>query len=451
MFNKDFAWGAATSAYQIEGGAFEDGKGDSIWDEYCACPDKIFDGQTGDVACDHYHRFKEDVALMAEIGLKAYRFSISWTRILPDGIGRVEQRGIAFYRDLIKELLAHDIKPYVTLFHWDYPAALMRKGGWLNPESPAWFEEYTRVVVENLGDLAENFITFNEPEMMFGNSFVSTNLAPGYTMADGDVIRMIHNMLIAHGLSVKAIRSVCPNAKIGVAPCSDPVIPEEETPELIEAARRLYYVGGTDMDSVSFGLSWYSDPMMLGSYPEDSLSVYGKYLPDTWQEDMKTICQPLDFFCQNIYTGVEARMNATGEAFVKERPQGFSHNALGWTIMPAALYWGPRFLYERYKLPVIISENGMCCHDVVSLDGKVHDPNRIDYLHRYLLQLKRAADENIPVAGYFQWSLMDNFEWKQGYNERFGIVYVDYATQKRIRKDSSYWYQEVIESNGESL
>lgn len=322
---------------------------------------------------------------MAELGIKAYRFSISWTRILPDGTGRVEEKGVRYYRDLVKELRSRGITPYATLFHWDYPAVLMRKGGWLNPESPRWFEEYVTVVAEKLGDSIKDFFTFNEPEMMFGNTFVATNLAPGYRMADADVIKMIHHMNLAHGLAVQVLRKKIPDARVGVALCSDPVIPEKMDAESIEAARELYFKAGNTMEELSFGLSWYSDPLMLGTYPQDGLDKFGKYLPKGWQEDMKTICQPLDYYGQNIYSGNPVRMGSDGKAVPKMRQAGHPKTALGWPIDPEALYWGPRFLYERYRIPVVITENGLSCHDVVSLDGRVHDPNRIDYLNRLSL------------------------------------------------------------------
>lgn len=451
MFQKDFVWGTAASAYQVEGAASADGKGPSIWDEFSHIPGKIFEDHTADVSCDQYHRFREDVALLAEMGIKAYRFSIAWTRILPNGCGQVEERGIRYYRELAEELHRHGIRANATLFHWDYPAALMRRGGWLNPESPQWFAEYAKVVAQRLGDVVDEFSTFNEPEMMFGNAFVETNLAPGYKAAEGDVIRMIHNMLIAHGLAVQQLREIVPGKPIGITLCSDPAIPENSDEESIASASAFYFKAGEDILSLSFGLSWYADPVMLGTYPEDGLARFGKYLPATWQEDMQTICQPLDYQGHNVYTGAPVRMDADGVSVPRQNKTGYAHNALGWTIEPESLYWGPRFLYERYHLPVVITENGMSCHDVVSLDGKVHDPNRIDYTHRYLLQLRRAVDDGIPVLGYYHWSFLDNFEWAKGYNERFGLVYIDYETQERIRKDSSFWYQRVIETNGDEL
>ncbi|MCD7722444.1 MAG: beta-glucosidase [Clostridiales bacterium] len=452
MFPKDFVWGCASSAYQIEGAAYENGKGLSVWDEFCRQEGRIFEGHSGDVACDHYHRFRQDIQIMREMGIKAYRFSISWTRVLPDGTGRIEPKGMEFYNALVDELLANGIEPYVTIFCWDYPAALQRRGGWLNPKSPEWFEDYVRAVLGGFGGKVKNYMTINEPEMIFGNSFWQTNNAPGIKMPERDIVRMIHNLLIAHGKAVKLIRKMCPEAKVGVVLCSDPVVPTGESPIEIESAKKFYFRGGDTPDEVFMGLAWYADPMVHGTYPADALQKYEKYLPLSWCEDMKTICQPLDYMGQNIYTGVRVAVNEkTGKSEALKNPVGFAHNALGWTIIPECLYWGARFLSDYYNLPVVITENGMACHDCVSLDGKVHDSNRTDYINRHLLGLKRAVEENIPIKGYFYWSLLDSFEWSSGYSQRFGLVYVDYQTQKRIRKDSSYRYQKVIETNGEIL
>lgn len=451
MFNNHFIWGAGTSAYQVEGAAHEDGKGISVWDEYSQIPGKILEGHRGDTACDHYHRYKEDVAMMAEMGLRAYRFSVSWTRILPNGTGRTEPGGIAFYRNLIMELLKHNIEPYLTLYWWDYPAALMRKGGWLNPSSPEWFEEYTRVAVSAFGDLVKNYMTMNETQMLMGNTFVVPKLAPGVKMADGDVIRMTHHMLLGHGRAVRAIRELVPDARTGVVLASDPAIPDKPDARNIEGAREFYFRPGRNIAELSFGLSWYADPMMLGTYPDEGLSLFGRYLPDTWEKDMETIHQVLDFQGHNIYCGQPVMQDEQGITVMKPREPGHPMTAMGWGIDPEAMYWGPRFLYERYKTPVIITENGLALPDRVCLDGKVHDPLRIDFHYRYLLELERAVKEGIPVLGYFAWSLMDNFEWCSGYSKRFGFVYVDYQTLKRVKKDSFYWYKGVMESNGASL
>lgn len=453
MFRNDFIWGAGASAYQIEGAAYEDGKGLSVWDEFSKIPGKVFEGHTGDVASDHYHRYKEDIALMKELGIHSFRMSLSWTRIMPEGTGRVERRGVEHYRDVIKELKKNGIRPFLAIFVWDYPAALWRRGGWLNPESPRWFEEYTRVVAEEFGDLLEGeyITTFNEPEMMFGNTFVTGNLAPGVIMSEGDVIRMIHNMLIAHGLSVKVLRENIPTAKVGITLCSDPVIPPDLKPETLEACRKFYFKAGEDIQSLAFGLSWYNDPVCLGTYPADGLERFGKYLPEGWEQDMELICQPLDWLGHNLYTGVHADVSEEGQVSVRPNPVGFAQTQYGWTIYPECMYWGPRNLYERYHLPIFLTENGMACHDFVALDGEVHDPNRIDYTNRYLLELKRAAEDGIDIRGYFHWSLLDNYEWASGFSLRFGLIYVDYQTCKRTPKDSFWWYQKVIESNGACL
>lgn len=453
MFRNDFIWGAGASAYQIEGAAYEDGKGLSVWDEFSKIPGKVFEGHTGDVASDHYHRYKEDIAHMKELGIHSFRMSLSWTRIMPEGTGRVERRGVEHYRDVIKELKKNGIRPFLAIFVWDYPAALWRRGGWLNPESPRWFEEYTRVVAEEFGDLLEGeyITTFNEPEMMFGNTFVTGNLAPGVIMSEGDVIRMIHNMLIAHGLSVKVLRENIPTAKVGITLCSDPVIPPDLKPETLEACRKFYFKAGEDIQSLAFGLSWYNDPVCLGTYPADGLERFGSYLPEGWEQDMELICQPLDWLGHNLYTGVHADVSEEGQVSVRPNPVGFAQTQYGWTIYPECMYWGPRNLYERYHLPIFLTENGMACHDFVALDGGVHDPNRIDYTNRYLLELKRATEDGIDIRGYFHWSLLDNYEWASGFSLRFGLIYVDYQTCKRTPKDSFWWYQKVIESNGACL
>lgn len=451
-FAKDFLWGTATSSYQIEGGAFEDGKGSSIWDDFSREPGRVLNGDTGDVACDHYHRFREDVALMAKLGIKNYRFSISWPRILPEGTGAVNEAGVQFYSDLVDCLLEHGIRPFCTLYHWDLPSALHRHGGWLNDAMPEWFANYTRVVAERLGDRVKDFFTINEPQCILGLGYGSGVHAPGVRYPIGAQVRMGHNLLKSHGRAVQVLRECVKDVRVGYAPCANPMIPATDSPADIEAAKKAYYSVNADRAAFHWCLTWYSDPVVLGTYPEDGLLVYGKYLPDNWEADMELICQPLDYYAQNIYQGeiVRAAENAQGWEKVAF-PQGSPKTALNWHITPDALYWGPKFITERYHLPLIITENGMSCHDAVMLDGKVHDPNRIDFVHRYLKSLKRAAEDGVPVIGYFYWSFLDNYEWNSGYNERFGLTYVDYQTQERIPKDSAYWYQHVMETNGEKL
>ncbi len=449
-FPKDFIWGAATSSYQIEGAAFEDGKGRSIWDDFVRQAGRIADSSTGDVACDHYHRFREDVKLMADMGVRAYRFSISWPRILPEGTGRVEPRGVQFYSDLVDCLLEHGIRPYVTLYHWDLPSALEEQGAWRSDDMPEWFAGYTRVVAEALGDRVKDFFTINEPQCVIGCGYVGCQQAPGVRRGIEDIVPMCHNLLKAHGRAVQVLREVIPDARVGFTACGSVPMPASDAPADVEAARQVYFSVPDDPDALVWSASWFSDPVCLGRYPEDGLRKFGRYLPQGWEQDMALIHQKLDYFGQNIYYGDTVRAGQNGPETLPH-PQGYPRTAIHWPVVPETLYWGPRFFAERYRLPILISENGMSCHDAVSLDGQVHDPNRVDFLRRYLRQLRRAAEDGVPVAGYFHWSLMDNFEWGHGYTERFGIVYVDYGTQERIVKDSGRFYTGVIADNGEKL
>ncbi len=451
-FPKDFLWGTATAAYQIEGAALEDGKGPCIWDDFTKEPGRILDASSGDVACDHYHRFREDVALMAAMGIKNYRFSINWSRVLPRGVGQVNPAGLQFYADLVDCLLEHGIRPFCTLYHWDLPSALHQRGGWLNDDMPEWFAGYTRVVAERLGDRVKDFFTINEPQCVVGAGYREAAHAPGVRYPLPDRVHMIHNLLKSHGRAVQVLRELVPGVRVGYAPTGTPRIPATDTPADREAARKAYFGISDNPEEFDWNVSWYSDPVVLGAYPEEGLKRYGQYLPAGWQEDMKIICQPLDYYAQNIYQGevVRAAQNAQGWEKVPF-PQGLPKTACDWPITPDALYWGPRMLYERYHLPLLITENGMSCHDAVMLDGKVHDPNRIDYVHRYLLAVRRAVEDGVPVKGYFYWSFFDNFEWARGYTERFGLTYVNYQTQERIPKDSAYWYQRVMDTNGAEL
>ena len=448
-FREDFIWGAATASYQIEGAAQEDGRGSSVWDVYAHTPGKVLLGHTGDVACDHYHRFAQDAALMRELGVKNYRFSIAWPRLLPEGTGAVNQKGIDFYNRLIDALLENGVRPFATLFHWDYPSALQARGAWENPDSSKWYEEYVALCARSFGDRVKDFFTFNEPQCFIGLGYVKGEHAPGLRLSDESTVPMSHHVLKAHGMAVRALRSLVPDCRVGYAPTSNPCIPASDCAEDVEAARRACFDVDDDW---SWSASWWSDPAMLGCYPEKGLARYGHLLPKGWERDMELIHQPLDYYAQNIYHGkiVRASDNAAGFEEVP-LPAGFPKTAIQWPITPDALYWGPKFIYERYKTPFIITENGMSCHDAVSLDGRVHDPNREDYMHRYLLAYRRAAEEGVDARGYFAWSLMDNYEWACGYTERFGLVYVDYPTQQRIPKDSALWYKHVMETNGECL
>lgn len=450
-FRKDFLWGAATAAYQIEGAAYADGKGLSVWDRFSHEAGKCFQGHTGDVACDHYHRYAGDVRLMAELGVKNYRFSLSWPRLLPNGTGGVNPKGLDFYNRLIDEMLKNGIRPFVTLFHWDYPWALQMRGAWENPDSPQWFAEYASMCARAFGDRVKDFITLNEPQCFIGLGYASGIHAPGLKLPAYSTVPMSHHVLKAHGLATLALRAAAHDCRVGYAPCANPMIPASDSPQDVEAARKAYFAVPTQEDW-TWNVSWWSDPVLLGAYPQEALSRLGEYLPDGWEQDMEAIHQPLDFYGQNIYNGSIVRAADNAEGYETVLPAaGGAKTAIQWPITPEALYWGPRFLYERYRTPILITENGMSAHDTVSLDGKVHDPNRQDYLNRYLLAYRRAAEDGVDLLGYFQWSLMDNYEWSNGYNDRFGMIYVDYATQKRIVKDSALWYKRVMETNGECL
>jgi beta-glucosidase len=445
-FPDNFIWGSAASSYQIEGAAQAGGKGLSVWDEFCRKEGAVVHGESGEIACDHYHRYQEDVRLLREIGVSAYRISISWPRVLPEGIGKSNPAGIAFYSALIDELLACGIEPWITLFHWDFPLALFRKGGWLNRESADWFAGYTRVVVEALSDRVSHWMTLNEPKCFIGYGHQTGYHAPGLKLQFPEVLLAGHHALLAHGKAVANIRAYAKtNPIIGVAPDSFVHFPATESSEDISAAR-------TSMFAITqknvFNNNWFSDPMVLGKYPEDGVALFGSDMPRIKDGDMAIIRQPLDFFGINIYQGSGVRAGEDGNPAVVHHEPGHPRTAMGWAMTPQALYWGPKFYYERYHLPVIITENGMANCDWVQEDGKVHDPQRIDFMVRYLAEYARAIGDGVDGRGYFYWSILDNFEWSDGYDKRFGLVHVDYKTQKRTVKDSGGWYREVIKRGG---
>lgn len=464
-FKEDFSWGAATAAYQIEGAARKDGKGLSIWDTYCKVPGNIKDGSSGDVACDHYHRYKEDVALMSQIGLKAYRFSLSWSRILPEGTGAINTKGLDFYDRLVDALLEKKIEPYATLFHWDLPQALQLRGGWMNPDISKWFAEYTQVVAERLSDRVKHWFTLNEPQCFIGHGLLNGTKAPGLRMSLGDVLVATHHSLLAHGRAVQVIRAVDTGAKIGAAPTGPVAFPNTESEADIQAAYDATFSvpgegdlnpGGANTWMVtpeaSWNIAWYTDPIFMGKYPEEGLAVFGDKVPRYTDTEMEIISAPLDFCGINLYNGWKVEASGRGNRWEEvPMPQGDRLTAFKWPVTPEILYWGPRFFHERYDKPIYITENGMSAHDWVETDGAIRDYQRIDFVQRYLREFRRAADEAIPVEGYFLWSLMDNFEWAEGYRERFGIIHVDFQTQERRLKESAKWYSKVIASNGRDL
>ena len=449
-FPSDFVWGVAAASYQIEGAAFEDGKGPSVWDMFCRKPGAVWQGQNGDVACDHYHRWREDVRLMKDLGIKAYRFSISWPRVLPDGTGRLNPKGMDFYSCLVDTLLEAGIEPWITLFHWDYPLDLYHKGGWLNRDSADWFSNYTSVITRHLSDRVTRWITHNEPQCFIGLGTERGEHAPGDKLRFDEVLLATHHTLLAHGKAVQVIRA---NAKaapcIGIAMVGGACIPATESAEDIEAARKAMF---RTAERTAFQTAWWADPIFFGRYPADGVQLFGEMMPEIRPGDMETISEPIDFYGANIYHGFPHAAGPGGEPVAVRHPAGYPKTTQDfWPVTPEALYWGPRYLHERYRVPIVITENGHQNVDVISLDGKVHDPQRIDYLHRYLRKLKRAVTEGVPVKGYLQWCLTDNFEWAMGDAIRVGLVYTDYPTQKRIPKDSAYWSREVIKNNGSNI
>jgi beta-glucosidase len=451
-FPKNFSWGAASAAYQVEGAWNEDGKGPSIWDTFVRQPGRIFSGQTGDVACDHYHRWREDVALMRNLGLRAYRLSVAWSRVQPAGTGRPEERGLAFYDALIDALLAANITPWVTLYHWDLPQALQDRGGFAARDFPGWFGDYAALVASRLGDRVKHWITFNEPAVVTGLGLQDGVHAPGLKVPFTECLQAAHHLLLGHGRAVQALRAGCRGpVKISLATCGPVSMPHTEAAPDIEAARQHYFAATTRN---MWNLSWWADPIVLGRYPEDGARAFAAEMPVIGPDDMKLIAEPIDFLGHNCYNGFPVRMGAAGAP--EKVPEGWGvgnpRGTLPWLeISPDVLYWAARYQTERYRLPLVFTENGYCNTDFVHLDGQVHDPQRIDFLARYLRGLRRAITEGVPVEGYFYWSILDNLEWAEGYKDRFGLVHVDYQSQVRTPKDSFSWYRDVIRTNGASL
>ena len=445
-FPERFVWGAATAAFQVEGGALADGRGRSIWDMLCEKAGAIHGGHDATVASDHYHRWAEDVALLRQLGLTGYRFSLSWPRILPSGTGQPNAKGLAFYDRLVDGLLEAGITPYVTLFHWDLPLDLYHRGGWLNRDVASWFADYAELVARRLGDRVEHWITLNEPQVFVGHGHYDGRHAPGLKFSLGEMLRCAHHALLAHGRGVQAVRAASPRpARIGFAPMGFPKLPASDSAEDRAAAREQMF---SVTEPNHWNLTWWADPVFLGQYPEDGLALFGKDAPKVAAGDLELISAPTDFLGLNIYQGSVIRRGAAGRPEVVPHPPGFPVTGFNWPVTPEALYWGPKLAFERYQKPIFITENGLSCRDWPSLDERVHDPQRIDFITRHLRELFRAIQDDVPIEGYFHWSALDNFEWADGYKERFGLIYVDYATGRRIPKDSYHWYAKVIASRG---
>jgi beta-glucosidase len=437
-FPSDFLWGCAASAYQVEGALQEDGRGQANWDVFSRTPGKIFDGHVADPACDHYHRYKEDVHLMAELGLKAYRFSVAWPRVVPDGMGPVNQRGLDFYDRLVDTLLQHNIEPFLTLYHWDHPHDLDEKGGWRNRDFASWIAGYAAAVARRLGDRVRYWITLNEPPCIAHLGFSSGEHSPGLRLTEKEVAQVIHHILLGHGKTAQAVRqNAARPVRIGLAHNPDGKIPATEDPSDVAAARAAWRKAN----------GWWFDPMFKGEYPADIWRERGDNVPVVQAGDMEAIAQPLDFMGLNIYQGEVVRGGASAPEVVPYAAE-FPRTTMGWPITPDAMYWGPRFFHEEYPAPeVFVTENGASFDESSGTDGRVDDRPRVAFLASYLRQLHRALRDGVPVRGYFVWTLIDNFEWSHGYGKTFGLVRLDQGL-RRNPKSSAAWYRRVIAAGG---
>jgi beta-glucosidase len=450
QFPENFAWGTATAAYQIEGAVAEGGRLPSVWDTFSETPGRVRDGSTGAIACDHYHRFRDDVKLMAALGIRHYRFSVAWPRIVPEGRGAVNQAGLDFYSQLVDELIQHDITPHVTLFHWDSPQALEeRYGSWQSREMAQDFADYVSVVVTHLGDRVTHWMTINEiicfTHMGYAVGEIPVH-APG-TVVDSlkAVWQTSHHALLGHGLACQAIRAASP-VPCAVALVDNPIVPVpiSESPENIAAAKQAFRTISPNGGVIV--------PVLTGQYSPELLEHLGANAPDIESGDLDMIHQPLDRLGANIYTGVYVRAAETPLGYeLMSFPTGYPLLHMPWLhIVPDSLYWVVRHVGEtlgQSELPIFITENGCAAQDEVVAGVEVVDTDRILYIREYLRSVHRAVDEGYPVKGYFVWSLMDNFEWSWGYSRRFGLTWIDYATQARLPKASYHWYAECIRQN----
>lgn len=441
-FPEGFLWGAATAAHQIEGSPLADGAGPSIWTRFAHVPGMTLNGDTGDIACDHYHRWKDDVRLMRELGLQAYRFSVSWSRILPDGTGRVNQAGVDFYSRLVDELLANDIQPMLTLYHWDLPAALDDRGGWLNRDSADWFAEYASVLYRALDGRVKRWITLNEPWVITDGGYLHGTLAPGHRSQFEAPIAS-HNLMRAHGAAVQAYRAQGKH-EIGLVVNLEPKYPASDSPEDTAAVERAH----------AYMNRQYLDPAVLGSYPKQLREIFGDAWPEWPTEDFTLIRQPLDFIGVNYYTRNVTQANDSWPLKAGAVKQSLgTYTETGWEVFAQGLTDTLLWVKQRYgDIPLYVTENGAAFFDPpVADNGRIRDPLRIDYLRKHLRAIHAAIAQGCDVRGYMAWSLMDNMEWSLGYSKRFGIVHVNYTTQQRTPKDSAGWYRNVIVTHGRSL
>lgn len=439
IFPKGFLWGVSTSAHQIEGSPLADGAGKSFWYTFCHTPNNIFNNDNFDIACDHYNRWQEDIELLKQLGVKAYRFSIAWPRIFPEGYGEMNPSGVAFYNKLIDLLLHNGIIPVVTIYHWELPLTLHYLGGWTNPESVDWFSNYADFLFGQFGDRVKIWITLNEPHVIAFRGYLLGSFPP--CMRDiYSALKVVHNLLLAHAKAVKCFRAKnIPNGKIGIALNLFPIHPATNIAEDIEAANRYF----------AYQNKLFLEPIYFGKYPEEIVNWFKEEMSEIDSQEMEEISTPIDFVGVNYYTRLVIKHNVKGNILhCSCIPQNTPHTDMDWGMYPEGLYEILIWLHKRYNQPEIyITENGAAFPDVIDTQGNISDDNRIKYLKEHIAQVHKAIQHGINLRGYFVWSFLDNFEWTKGYSKRFGIVHVDFKTQKRTIKQSGKWFQNFLLQN----
>lgn len=444
-FPENFLWGTACAAFQCEGAWDEDGKGPSIWDVFCHSPGHVKNRDTGDVACDSYHQLDADLALLQTLGGKVHRFSVSWPRIQPTGRGAVNERGLAYYDRLVDGLLTRGIEPWLTLYHWDLPVALQAEGGWLNRETVNAFAEYASLLARHFDGRVKCYMPVNEPQCIALLGYGTGEHAPGLSLGNESVARVMHNLTLAHSLSSKALRAGSGTPlSIGTVTCGRLCFPAASGADSEQAAEAASFaLSGADLHGWAFTHNIFLDSLFFRQYDNSAPDFLRRFADTIPPGDWDSMEKP-DFLGLNIYNGEQTDRNGQPIPF----PPDFPRTAMGWPVTPEVMYYGTRHLYRRYGVPLCITENGVSCRDQVSTDGLVHDGARTAFLSAYLTALQKSMESGVPVSGYLHWSLLDNFEWAEGYAQRFGLVYVDYPTQRRIIKDSGHWYAAMASSNG---
>ncbi len=442
-FPKGFVWGAASSAIQIEGSPAADGGGRSVWDEFCSHKGHIYEDADCSIACDAYHRYEEDLDLLASMGLKAYRFSASWARIDPAGDGNWNQAGLAYYDKVIDACLKRGIEPYLTLHHWELPQAVEDRGGWLERKTAEAFARYAGMCAAHFGDRVRTFFTMNEPQIILGLGHRIGLHAPGKKLPEESCMKVWKNLLLALGLSHRAVREAAPQALTGFVPTGNLCYGSTESEADRRAAERATFT--LEKDTWTFNHALFCDPVFFGTLERAEGPMAGILEKQLTADDWKTIHFQPDILGVNVYNGHEIRAGEDGNPVYVPRPVGHPVTALKWPVTPKVMHHGIVSLWKRYQTPIVVAENGLSCNDKIYLDGKVHDADRIDFLTRYLNCLAEAPAE-ADIRGYFHWSLTDNFEWHSGYGERFGLIYIDYPTQRRIPKDSAAWFGNYVKN-----